>query len=120
MNFKKNTEVFKMRKLILLIAFVTLFFACEKGNENTYEVVNLSGVDWYNAQAWFSNHSDPDSEFTGYENIGNIMIGESVQVSTDALYILISAKNSSGGSVMSSRIPLSERVYIRRTDLLSQ
>lgn len=113
-------EDFKMRKMVLLLAFVPLFFACEKEESNTYEVINLSGVDWYNAQAWFSNDSDPDSEFTGYENIGNVLIGENVQISTDALYILISAKNSSGGSVMSRRVLLSGKVNIRQSDLISQ
>ena len=109
-----------MKKLILLFLFVAFLMSCEKDNKASYEVTNLSGVDWYEAQIWYSNSGSSDAEFTGYDNVGSVLIGESVKFTTDNTHILIMAKSNSGGSVMSKRIAISgSKISVSKSDLSS-
>lgn len=106
-----------MKKLLFILLFSPFLFSCEKDNKSTYEIVNLSGVDWYDTKAWFADTQD---EFVSYEGVGNVMIGESFKVTTSNIYISINAYNASGKLVMSDRVVLSgTKVSIRKSDMLS-
>jgi len=106
-----------MKKLFLLLLIVPVLLSCEKDNKSTYEIVNLSGVDWYDTQAWFADTQDA---FISYESVGDVMIGESFKVTTNNIYISINADNASGKLVLSDRVILSgNKVSIRQSDLLS-
>ena len=104
-------------KLLLILLFIPFLFSCEKDDKSTYEIVNLSGVDWHDTQAWFADTQDA---FISYEEVGNVMIGESFKVTTSNIYISINADNASGKLVMSDRVILSgNKVSIRQSDMLS-
>lgn len=110
-----------MKKILLLITLIATFASCSKDDKSVYEIVNLSGVNWYNTQIWYSNESNSNAEFTGFDTFGTVLIGESLKITTDNLYILVSAENSSGGLVMSDRIPVSgSKIIIRESDMLSR
>ena len=108
-----------MKRWALLLVIIPFMFSCEKDNASTYEIINQSGVDWYNAQAWYSNSVEGD--FTTYIEIGNVSIGESVTISTEDLYVLISGDDFRGDLVMSERMLLSgTKVTVRNSNMLTR
>lgn len=94
-----------------------VFASCSKDNESLKEIKNLSGETWYDAQVWFMD--SPESEnLAGYQNVGDVGIGESCTVDSDNAYFYIYAKNSRGKLIMSKPKSLSSSNSVKENDLL--
>ena len=106
-----------MKKLLVVIALLggaMLFSSCEKMG-GKIEFSNMSGVDFYDCQVWFRNTEDGDLE--GYEEAGNVMMGESAKVKKIGDYCYIYAKDARGNMVMSKTVKAYDGMSFSKYDL---
>ena len=92
-----------MRKLFTLAMMVTAlaFVGCSDDDETSgraLKITNATSYNWYNAQVWFRDTEEGDLK--GYEEIGNVMIGESVVVNAQGEMFYIYAKDHRGNLLM--------------------
>ena len=85
-----------MKKYILLALSAIIFAGCAEDNEVI--ITNLSGVNWYDTQIWYTNSKDA---MQGYTEVGSVSVGESCSVDTECQFIVVSARDSRGRLVMS-------------------
>jgi len=84
--------------LISLLAVIVLFNSCEKTSGGRMSFKNYTGKDFYDCKVWFRN--TPDGELIGWEEAGNVLMGESGQVKKLGDYCYIHAKDYRGNMVM--------------------
>lgn len=103
-----------MKKYILLAFSAMIFAGCAKDNEVI--VTNLSGVNWYDAQIWYTNSKDA---MEGYSEVGSVSVGESCSFETECQFIVVSARDSRGRLVMSDYIDTDNGIVtVKEDDLL--
>ena len=107
-----------MRKVILMLAMMLpiVFVSCSDDSDNVKVIKNLTGTSWYDTQIWFMESTDPES-MTGYEEVGDVAVGESCTVESESAYFYIYAKDARGNLIMSKPKPLIESVSVEENDL---
>lgn len=103
--------------LIIVVGLLLAFAGCSKDDEPQQTITNLSGVNWYDAQIWFKDSEG--GELKGYESVGSVSIGDKCNVSTEATYFYVYAKNASGKLLMSKDIPFSssKKTNVTKNDM---
>lgn len=106
-----------MKKLLLFIslAIMPLFASCEKDG-GKMEFSNMSGVPFYDCQVCFRNSID--GELVGYEEAGNVLMGESSKVKKLGDYCYVYAKDARGNMVMTEIKEAFDGMSFSKYDLL--
>ena len=81
------------------------------------EFSNMSGTSFYDCDIWFWNSEDPSDGAIGYENAGNVMMGETGEVTKLGEYCNVNAKDASGRMVMSKIMKAYDGMKIYKSDL---
>ena len=91
-----------MKKILFLMALLPMMLltACSDDDTESKEIKNLSGKTWYDTQVWFMTSTDAES-LDGYQEVGDISVGESCTVNSDKGYFYIYAKDNRGKLIMS-------------------
>ncbi|MGM9764056.1 MAG: hypothetical protein ACI3ZQ_08560 [Candidatus Cryptobacteroides sp.] len=105
-------RIFKI--LVAIIAIISLS-SCEKAS-NKMEFSNMSGVPFYDCQVWFRD--SVDGELIGYEEAGNVLMGESARVKKLGNYCYIYAKDARGKMVMTETKEAYDGMKFSKYDLL--
>jgi len=102
--------------LVAVIAVAFLFTSCEKMGGGRMSFENYTGKDFYDCQVWFRN--TPDGDVVGWEEAGNVLMGESGKVKKLGEYCYIYAKDSRGNMVMTETKSAYDGMSFSKYDLL--
>lgn len=108
-----------MRKLFLIMAMalpMVLMSCSDDDGEKMKTIKNLTGTSWYDAQIWFMESTEAES-MTGYQEVGDVAIGESCTVESESAYFYVYAKDARGKVLMSQPKPLNKSVSVKEDDL---
>ena len=110
---KKMKNNLKVLKLLMCCTLIALSVSCTKSGK--MEFSNLSGKDFYGCQIWFSDSEN--GNLIGYEEAGNVMMGESGKVKMLGAYCYVYAKDASGRMVMTKTKKAFDGMTFYRSDL---
>ena len=107
-----------MRKLILILAMVLpmVLLSCSDDGDKMKTIKNLTGTTWYDTQVWFMESTEAEST-TGYQEVGDVSVGESCTVESESAYFYVYAKDAKGKVLMSQPKPLNKSVSVEEDDL---
>lgn len=107
----------KLFPLILLAAITVVLPSCSKDDDVTgsMNLTNLSGVDWYDGEVWYSDA--PNGDLIGDVDFGTLKIGETKKVNTKGTYFYVCIKNSQGKMQLSKPQKVSGSVTVTASDM---
>jgi hypothetical protein len=85
----------------LIIGITVLLTGCKDDNLNKQEIINLSGIDWYDTSVTLF---DIDENMKEHINVGMVPVGESCTIKSIYPYFCIFAKDINGETVISKRL----------------
>ncbi len=102
------------RFALLIVSAILLLCGCDKmDNKITFE--NFTGKDFYDCQVWFRDTEGGD--LIGYEEAGNVLMGESGKVKKLGNYCYIYAKDARGKMVMTKDKSAYDGMSFSKNDL---
>lgn len=107
-----------MKKILLMLAMALpiAFASCSDDGDKMKTIKNLTGTTWYDTQVWFMESTEAES-MTGYQEVGDVAVGESCTVESESAYFYVYAKDARGRMIMSQPKPLDKSVYVGEDDL---
>lgn len=108
----------KLSKIVLMFLMLTTLPSCSKDDDNvtgTMQLTNLSGIDWYDGEVWYSDI--PNGDLNGDVDFGTLKIGETKSVKTKGAYFYVCVKNISGKMQLSKPKSVSSSVTVTAKDM---
>lgn len=106
----------KVFSLMLLLATIVIALpSCSDDITGSMKLTNLSGIDWYDGEVWYSDA--PNGDLNGDVDFGTLKVGEATTVKTKGTYFYVCIKNSHGKMQLSKPKPVSSSVTVSASDM---
>ena len=108
----------KLSNIFFVFLIFTILSSCSKDDDNTIgtmRLTNLSGIDWYDGEVWYSDV--PNGDLNGDVDFGMLKIGETKTVKTKGSYFYVCIKNASGKMQLSKPKSVSSSVTVAAKDM---
>ncbi len=102
--------------MLLALSVGLLCSSCSKEeDENTFEIINASGISLYDCTVSFRNAKDGD--IVDSQKVGSILADQTVKVKKLGYFIVISGKNQNGNPVISKTLLVLDKMHLYKSDL---
>lgn len=91
---------------------------CSKDDDDitgSMKLTNLSGIDWYDGEVWYSNA--PNGDLKGDVDFGTLKVGETTTVKTKGIYFYVCIKNSRGKMQLSKPMHVNSSATVSASDM---
>lgn len=108
----------KLSKIIVALLMFAILPSCSNDDDDvtgTMQLTNLSGIDWYDGEVWYSDI--PNGDLNGDVDFGTLKIGDTKTVKTKGTYFYVCIKNASGKMQLSMPKKVSNSVTVTAKDM---